>query len=186
MAEFRTLTLWVLGYVLTSQVGVFAINRVANAHGGAHIFANADLLFQVPYGILGVSLLTALMPRMSRAAARGETSRVLDDLRLGTRLSAVALVPVSAALIVLGPSFTSVILLGRAQRVERPADRHRAGGRRLRAAAVRAGDAAATGVLRDAGRPHPDRDQPRHGGDQGGPGVTRPARCCTAGRSSSR
>ena len=89
------------------------INRVANAHGGVQIFANADLLFQVPYGILGVSLLTALMPRMSRAAARGETAAVLDDLRLGTRLSAVALVPVSAALIVLGPAFTSVILLGR-------------------------------------------------------------------------
>lgn len=113
MAEFRTLTLWVLGYVLASQLGVVVINRVANAHGGVQIFANADLLFQVPYGILGVSLLTALMPRMSRAAARGETTAVLDDLRLGTRLSAVALVPVSAALIVLGPAFTSVILLGR-------------------------------------------------------------------------
>jgi putative peptidoglycan lipid II flippase len=50
---------------------------------------------------------------MSRAAARGETTAVLDDLRLGTRLSAVALVPVSAALMVLGPAFTSVILLGR-------------------------------------------------------------------------
>ena len=113
MAEFRTLTLWVLGYVLASQLGVVVINRVANSHGGVQIFANADLLFQVPYGILGVSLLTALMPRMSRAAARGETESVLDDLRLGTRLSAVALVPVSAALIVFGPAFTSVILLGR-------------------------------------------------------------------------
>jgi putative peptidoglycan lipid II flippase len=113
MAEFRTLTLWVLGYVLASQLGVVVINRVANAHGGVQIFANADLLFQVPYGILGVSLLTALMPRMSRAAARGETTAVLDDLRLGTRLSAVALVPVSAALIVFGPAFTSVVLLGR-------------------------------------------------------------------------
>jgi putative peptidoglycan lipid II flippase len=113
MAEFRTLTLWVLGYVLASQLGVVVINRVANTHGGVQIFANADLLFQVPYGIVGVSLLTALMPRMSRAAARGEITDVLDDLRLGTRLSAVALVPVSAALIVLGPAFTSVILLGR-------------------------------------------------------------------------
>jgi putative peptidoglycan lipid II flippase len=113
MAEFRTLTLWVLGYVAISQVGVVAINKVAINEGGVTIFAYADLLFQVPYGILGVSLLTALMPRMSRAAARGDTDEVLDDLRLGTRLSAVALVPISAALIVFGPAFTSVILLGR-------------------------------------------------------------------------
>ncbi|MEO6702975.1 MAG: murein biosynthesis integral membrane protein MurJ [Jatrophihabitantaceae bacterium] len=116
MSEFRTLTQWVLGYVAISQVGVFAVNRVANVRaGGPTTFANADLLFQVPYGILGVSLLTALMPRMSRAAARGDTGSVLDDLRLGTRLSAVALVPISAALIVLGPSFTSVIFLGHAR-----------------------------------------------------------------------
>ncbi|MDQ2957726.1 MAG: murein biosynthesis integral membrane protein MurJ [Actinomycetota bacterium] len=113
MAEFRTLTLWVIGYVLASQLGVVVINRVANDHGGVAIFANADLLFQVPYGIVGVSLLTALMPRMSRAAARGATGAVLDDLRLGTRLSAIALVPISAALIVFGPAFTSAILLGR-------------------------------------------------------------------------
>ncbi|MGX7682073.1 murein biosynthesis integral membrane protein MurJ [Jatrophihabitans sp. DSM 45814] len=113
IAEFRTLTLWVLGYVAVSQLGVVAINRVANSHGAVQIFAQADLLFQVPYGIVGVSLLTALMPRMSRAAARGNTAEVLDDLRLGARLSAVALIPITAGLIVLGPSFTSAILLGR-------------------------------------------------------------------------
>lgn len=113
MAEFRTLTLWVLGYVVISQIGVYVINRAALAHGAVQIFANADLLFQVPYGIVGVSLLTALMPRMSRSAARGDVDEVLADLRLGTRLSAVALVPISAGLIALGPAFTSVILLGR-------------------------------------------------------------------------
>ncbi|HST49484.1 murein biosynthesis integral membrane protein MurJ, partial [Jatrophihabitans sp.] len=113
MAEFRTLMLWVLGYVVVSQVGVVVVNRVANEHGGVQIFANADLLFMVPYGVLGVSLLTALMPRMSRSAARGDTAAVLDDLQLGSRLSAVALVPISAGLMVFGPLFTSVILLNR-------------------------------------------------------------------------
>ena len=113
MAEFRTLMLWVLGYVVISQVGVVVINRVANEHGGVQIFAYADLLFMVPYGVLGVSLLTALMPRMSRAAARGDTAAVLADLQLGSRLSAVALVPISAGLMVFGPLFTSVILLNR-------------------------------------------------------------------------
>jgi putative peptidoglycan lipid II flippase len=113
MAEFRTLTLWVLGYVVVSQLGVVVVNRVANQNGGVQIFALADLLFMVPYGILGVSLLTALMPRMSRSAARGDTAGVLEDLRLGSRLSAVALIPISVGLMVFGPAFTSVILLGR-------------------------------------------------------------------------
>ncbi len=114
MAEFRTLTLWVLGYVAVSQIGVYAIGRVATAQArGITIFTIADLLFQVPYGIVGVSLLTALMPRMSRSAAQGRTEDVLDDLRLGTRLSAVGLVPITAGLLALGPTFTSVILLGK-------------------------------------------------------------------------
>jgi putative peptidoglycan lipid II flippase len=113
MAEFRTLTLWVLGYVVVSQLGVVAINRVANQHGGVQIFAYADLLFMVPYGILGVSLLTALMPRMSRSAAKGDTTAVLEDLRLGSRLSAVGLVPISIGLMVLGPAFTSAVLVGK-------------------------------------------------------------------------
>ncbi|MEP6598589.1 MAG: murein biosynthesis integral membrane protein MurJ [Actinomycetota bacterium] len=113
MKEAGTLTGWVIGYVAASQVGVFVIVRVAFGHNGVTTFTYADLLFQVPYGILGVSLLTALMPRMSRAAARGETSAVIDDLSLGARLSAVVLLPITAGLIALGPALTSVIFVGR-------------------------------------------------------------------------
>jgi hypothetical protein len=51
---------------------------------------------------LGVSLLTALMPRMSRAAAEGRTTDVVADLALGIRLSAVVLLPVSVLLTLFG------------------------------------------------------------------------------------
>ncbi|MGI8879120.1 MAG: murein biosynthesis integral membrane protein MurJ [Jatrophihabitans sp.] len=110
MAEVRQLAGWVLGYVAISQVGLYIVTRVANNYqGGPTTFAYADLLFQVPYGILGVSLLTVLMPRMSRSAARGDTAGVVADLSLGARLSAVGLLPVTAGLIVLGPSLTTVL-----------------------------------------------------------------------------
>lgn len=110
MSEVRTLASWVLGYVFISQIGLFVLTRVANNYqGGPTTFVYADLLFQVPYGIIGVSLLTALMPRMSRSAARGDPDAVVADLSLGARLSAVALVPISAGLMVLGPSLTTVL-----------------------------------------------------------------------------
>jgi putative peptidoglycan lipid II flippase len=48
---------------------------------------------------------------MSRAAANGNVPAVLADLSLGARLSSIALLPITAGLIVLGPAFTSVILL---------------------------------------------------------------------------
>ena len=103
MKEVGTLAGWVLGYVLASQVGVTVIQKVGIGNGGFSVFTQADLLFQMPYGILVVSLLTAIMPRMSRAAVRGDTAAVVTDLSLGSRLSAVALVPITAGLIVLGP-----------------------------------------------------------------------------------
>jgi putative peptidoglycan lipid II flippase len=109
MREVGTLAGWVLGYVVASQIGVTVIAKVGVSHGAFTVFTNADLLLQMPYGILVVSLLTALMPRLSRAAARGQTTDVIDDLSLGARLSAIALVPITAGLIVLGPVLDIVL-----------------------------------------------------------------------------
>ncbi len=104
MREVGSVAAWVLGYVVVSQVGVSVIQKVGNDNGGFSVFTNADLLFQMPYGILVVSLLTAIMPRMSRAAVRGDNDAVIGDLSLSARFSAVALIPVTAGLIVLGPT----------------------------------------------------------------------------------
>jgi putative peptidoglycan lipid II flippase len=105
--------MWVIGYVVISQLGYFLQVRLANGvprgEPGLSVFTFASLLFQMPYGILGVSLLTALMPRMSRAAARGDRDAVLSDLSLGSRLSALALLPVTALFIVLGPAIGTVV-----------------------------------------------------------------------------
>ena len=106
MREVGSLAGWVLAYVVVSQIGVTVIQKVGIANGGFSVFTNADLLFQMPYGILVVSLLTAIMPRMSRAAVRGDNQSVIEDLSLGARLSAVGLIPVTAFLIVLGPAMT--------------------------------------------------------------------------------
>jgi putative peptidoglycan lipid II flippase len=117
LREAGTLALWVIGYVAVSQIGVIVAMRIANAAGragelGSLAFANASLLFQMPYGIIGVALLTALVPRMSRAAARKDVPGVVEDLSLGTRLSALGLLPVTAALIVLGPAL-GILAFGR-------------------------------------------------------------------------
>lgn len=103
MREVGTLAGWVLVYVVVSQLGVSVIQKVGNHNGGFSVFTAADLLFQMPYGILVVSLLTAIMPRLSRAALRKDNDAVIEDLSLGARLSAVGLVPITAGLIVLGP-----------------------------------------------------------------------------------
>ncbi len=113
LREAGSLGVWVIAYSAVSAVGVAVATRIANAAGregglGSSAFAISSLLFQMPYGIIGVALLTALVPRMSRAAARSDIDGVVRDLSLGTRLSALGLLPIAAALTVLGPALATV------------------------------------------------------------------------------
>ncbi|MEP6981762.1 MAG: murein biosynthesis integral membrane protein MurJ, partial [Nakamurella sp.] len=102
MSEASGLAGWAVVYVLVSQVGYIAATNLASGPvGGITTFSFASLLFQTPYGILGVSVLTAIMPRMSRHAAAGQMELVKDDMSLANRLSAVALLPVSSGALAL-------------------------------------------------------------------------------------
>ncbi len=106
LTEAGGLAMWVIGYVVTGQIGFIVTTRVAAAAdpGSVSTYATAWLLLQVPYGVFGVSLLTALMPRMSRAAALGDDEEVVADLSRGSRLSAVVLIPISVLLTLVGPA----------------------------------------------------------------------------------
>ncbi|MDT8910462.1 murein biosynthesis integral membrane protein MurJ [Amycolatopsis sp. PS_44_ISF1] len=106
MKEFGGLALWIVGYVAVSQVGYTVTTRVLTkgTPGGVTAYSNAWLLFQLPYGVIGVSLLTAIMPRMSRAAADGDTKKLIGDLSYASRISTVMLVPISAVMTIVGSS----------------------------------------------------------------------------------
>jgi putative peptidoglycan lipid II flippase len=106
---------WTVLYVLAGQVGYVVMTRVATSSnpGAVSIYNNAWLLLQVPYGVLGVSLLTALMPRMSRAAAAGRFDDVISDLSLGSRMAAVLLIPISAVFTAFGPEIGTALFAWR-------------------------------------------------------------------------
>ena len=116
LGETARLAGWMIAYVVISQVGVIVIQRLAvlveRAHPaapGLGVLINAQLLFMVPYGIVAVSLITALLPRMSRAAVDGQPREVARDLSLGTRLVSVLLLPVTAAFVALGPAIGTLL-----------------------------------------------------------------------------
>lgn len=107
LRELAKLGSWMLLYVAASQIGVLVILRIARWAGdqgapGPAIYNNAFLIFMMANGIVAVSIGTALMPRMSAAAADGRMADLAEQLSLGTRLSAVILIPVAVAYIVLG------------------------------------------------------------------------------------
>jgi putative peptidoglycan lipid II flippase len=107
LGELARVSTWMLAYVIVSQIGLVIVLKIAKYAGdqagpGPAIFLNAFLIFMMAHGIVAVSIITALMPRMSRAAAEHRYPDVAAQLSLGIRLSAVILVPATAGYFVLG------------------------------------------------------------------------------------
>jgi putative peptidoglycan lipid II flippase len=98
-----------LGFIVTSRV---VTSAVAQGGPGKGAYDNAFLLFMLPHSLITVSLVTALFTRMSRAAAAGRTDEVRHDVSLGLRLTGVATVLATAAVLVLGPDMASTLFAG--------------------------------------------------------------------------
>ncbi|OFT77332.1 murein biosynthesis protein MurJ [Corynebacterium sp. HMSC30G07] len=105
LKQFGGMALAIITYVAISQAGYIVTTRIAsNAHEAApFIYQQHWMLLQVPYGIIGVTLLTAIMPRLSRKAADGDDEAVVRDLTLGTKLTFIALIPIIVFMTALGP-----------------------------------------------------------------------------------
>ena len=112
---------WTIFFVLVNQVSYLIVTRLANnagavaeSHGvrgaGSTAYANAHLMFILPHSIVTVSVITALMPRMSRAAHAGNLAAVRHDLARGMRLVAAAMIPATVLLILLGPRIAQLLL----------------------------------------------------------------------------
>jgi putative peptidoglycan lipid II flippase len=105
LKQFGGMAVAIILYVLISQAGMIVATRIsshADASGPA-IYNNAWLLLQLPYGVLGVTVLTAIMPRLSRNAAADDTPAVVDDLSVATRLTMISLIPIITFLTFAGP-----------------------------------------------------------------------------------
>jgi putative peptidoglycan lipid II flippase len=111
LRELARLSTWMLTYVVVSQVAVVVIFKLANiaannggseGAAGPNIYNNAFLIFMMAHGIVAVSIITALMPRMSAAAAAQRHDELVAHLSLGTRLAAVVLIPATVLYAVLG------------------------------------------------------------------------------------
>ncbi|MEV4250624.1 murein biosynthesis integral membrane protein MurJ [Streptosporangium canum] len=102
---------WTLLYVIAAQAVFTVGTRLASGAGPGPVavYQNAYTLFQLPYAVIAVSVITGVLPRMSAAAGGRDLAGITADLSHGLRLTAVVLMPVAAALIVLGPQITTLL-----------------------------------------------------------------------------
>jgi murein biosynthesis integral membrane protein MurJ len=111
VSEIAGMAGWMLGYVVSQFAASFVVTVVADIascrHGAANgtgysAFTYANQLFQLPYAIVGISVISALLPRMSGHATDRQYSLVREDFSTGVRLASVIVVPAAVFLGILG------------------------------------------------------------------------------------
>ncbi|MFF0362873.1 murein biosynthesis integral membrane protein MurJ [Streptomyces fungicidicus] len=110
LGKAAMLAKWTILFVLANQAGALVVTQLSTAAGldstvqgtGFAAYANAQLIWGLPQAIITVSLMAALLPRISRSAADGDAGAVRDDISQGLRTTAVAIVPLAFGFVSLG------------------------------------------------------------------------------------
>ncbi|MCU1536488.1 MAG: integral rane protein MviN [Humibacillus sp.] len=123
------LALWAFAGLAVSQVGFFisqgALNNatasakalgLASAARGPAAYGIAFTLFMLPHAFVTVSIITALFPRFSKAAAADDRVSLRRDFRTGLTMPLVVNVPIMVAVVVLAQPIVALLNPGIDQR----------------------------------------------------------------------
>ncbi|MER7970638.1 murein biosynthesis integral membrane protein MurJ [Streptomyces sp. NPDC096080] len=117
LGKAAMLAKWTVLFVLANQAGAMVVTQLSTAAGkdspvegtGFAAYANAQLIWGLPQAIITVSLMAALLPRISRSAAEDDGGAVRDDISQGLRTTAVAIVPIAFGFVSLGIPMCTLI-----------------------------------------------------------------------------
>ncbi|MFJ5260655.1 murein biosynthesis integral membrane protein MurJ [Streptomyces sp. NPDC088387] len=117
LGKAAMLAKWTILFVLANQAGALVVTQLATAAvsdtniagTGFSAYANAQLIWGLPQAIITVSLMAALLPRISRSAAEEDAGAVRDDISQGLRTTAVAIVPIAFGFVALGVPMCTLI-----------------------------------------------------------------------------
>jgi putative peptidoglycan lipid II flippase len=119
-----TLAGWTLVYVLISQLGYLVTVNVATSAAvrsaqadietgvGYTPYTYAYFVMLLPYSIVTISIITAILPHISKLALDGKREEVKAQLVRAIRLVGVITVPSAVAFLLFGPLITQSIFIG--------------------------------------------------------------------------
>jgi putative peptidoglycan lipid II flippase len=122
LGKAGSLAAWTVGLVLVNQVAYVFITRLAtqanvNASAtdavaaGLTTYQKAHLIFMLPHSVITVSIVTAMLPALSRIAHAGDLRQVGSDVARTMRSVAVLIAPIAAILMVNGAA-VAILLFG--------------------------------------------------------------------------
>ncbi|MHB1739924.1 MAG: murein biosynthesis integral membrane protein MurJ [Actinomycetes bacterium] len=117
---------WTLAFVAVNQLGYLVVVKLSTAvaKSAEHLlpygvgftpYSNAYLIFVLPQSVITLSVVTAILPRMSAAAAEGRYAPVRADLSRALRYTAVVVVPTAVAFWLFGPDLAGLLYAGAGQ-----------------------------------------------------------------------
>lgn len=122
LGKAGALAMWTIGLVLVNQATYVVITRLATqanvdaaaagtVAAGLTTYQKAHLVFMLPHSVITISIVTAMLPALSRIAHAGELRRVGSDVGTTMRTVAALIVPIVGVLFVTG-SDLAVLLFG--------------------------------------------------------------------------
>lgn len=105
------LSVFVIGYVVVNQIGYLVVLRLAlQQPGGYTAYIAAFTFFMLPHGLFAVSVITALLPGMSRLALEARWNDFRQRLSLGARATIMLVLPAAVGLFVLAEAIVRALL----------------------------------------------------------------------------
>lgn len=103
---------WTFGYVAANQVALLIVMRLAGrgVEGTVTAYQVAFIFFQLPHGLIAVTLMTTFLPELSRAAVDQRLELFRSTYFRAIRLMLVAIIPAAVGYVILGDDLTEVLL----------------------------------------------------------------------------
>jgi putative peptidoglycan lipid II flippase len=109
--KLARLSIYVIGYVITNQLGYLLVQWLANdQQGGYSAYVYAFTFFMLPHGLFAVSVITALLPGMSEHAVNERWNEFRERLSIGIRATLLLVLPASVGFFVLGDDIVRFLL----------------------------------------------------------------------------
>jgi putative peptidoglycan lipid II flippase len=105
------LSTWSVAYIATNQIALVVVKNLASpGTGNLDAYVKAFTLFQLPHGLLAVSLAVTFVPLLAKAADTGDTAEYSRRTLSGLRMTAFLTLPAGFGMVAIARPIVGALL----------------------------------------------------------------------------
>ena len=103
---------WTVGFAAANQVSLLIVLTIArgSGEGAVSAYQYAFIFFQLPYGLIAVSIMTVILPDLSEAASNHDVAAFRERFREGLAVLLTLLLPAAGAYFFIGEALVELLL----------------------------------------------------------------------------